>query len=138
MQPGPQSHRIMVRQKPFLPSVVLMCGLLVISGGVALVSGLDNPGGIGFLFGGSLFVTLGALQLVKPYCAYDPAINELRMLDPFGIKDRVYGAPVGERLYFNGRNVVRTLPNGAQIAVKTWPGREADMARVIAALPRSS
>jgi hypothetical protein len=39
-------------------------------------------------------------------------------------------------VYFNGRDVVRALPNGDQVAVKTWPGRKADMARVIAALPQ--
>jgi hypothetical protein len=136
MQPGPQDHRIKVRHKPFLPSVVVVCGLLVIVGGTVLVFGLSNPASIGFLFSGALFVALGGLQLAKPYCVYDPSTGELRMVDVFGFKDRVYGAPTGERLYFNGRNIIRALPNGAQVPVKTWPGNRTDLAHVIALLPQ--
>jgi hypothetical protein len=135
MQHGSQDHRIEVRHKPFLPSVVVCCGLLVITGGIILVFGLSNPASIGFLFSGALFVALGGLQLARPYCVYDPATGELRMVDVFGFRDRVYGAPVGEHVYFNGRNVVRALPDGAQVIVKTWPGRRADLAQVVALLP---
>jgi hypothetical protein len=136
MHSGPQQSRIAVRRRPVFPSIVVGGALLMMAGGAILTFGLDNVGGIGFLFLGAFQIVLGALEFVKPYLAYDPSNNELRMLDLFGVKDRVYGGPVGERVYFNGRDVVRALPNGDQIAVKAWPGRKADMARVIAALPQ--
>lgn len=106
------------------------------AGGSFLTFGLDNVGGIGFLVFGALQALMGILEFVKPYFVYDPANDELRMIDIFGIKDRVYGGPVGERIYFNDRDLMRVLPNGARVAVKTWPARKEDMARVIAALPR--
>ncbi|MFB9659540.1 hypothetical protein ACFQS3_07185 [Glycomyces mayteni] len=137
MQPDtPPDHRVTVRYKPVAPSVVVFGGLLVFGGGITLVFGLGNPGALGFLFAGAVFIVMGALQFAKPYCVFDPAIGELRMNDLFGFKDRVYGAPAGERLYAYGRDIIRVLPDGAHVTVRTGPGRKADFARVIALLPQ--
>ncbi|MQM24448.1 hypothetical protein [Glycomyces albidus] len=136
MQTGPRPHLIAVRRRAFSPSVVFACGLLVITGGSFLTFGLDNVGGIGFLVFGALQAIMGVLEFTRPYFVYDPATDELRMIDIFGIKDRVYGGPVGERIYFNDGDLMRALPNGVQVAVKTWPARKDDLAIVIAALPR--
>lgn len=136
MQPDtPHDHRVKVRYKPVAPSVVVFGGLLVFGGGITLVFGLGNPGAIGFLFAGTLFITLGALQFAKPYCVFDPATGELRLVDVFGFKHRVYGAPAGERLYAYGRDIIRVLPDGSHVPVRTAPGRKADFARVLALLP---
>ncbi|MEU6250024.1 hypothetical protein [Glycomyces sp. NPDC047010] len=136
MQPDtPHDHRVQVRYKPFGPSVVVFGGLLVMGGGGALGFGLDNAGGFGFMLAGAIFVALGTLQLIKPYSVFDPATGELRIIDPFGFKDRIYGAPAGEHLYTHGRDIIRVLPNGAHVTVRTGPGRKADFARVIAQLP---
>ncbi|MEU5870203.1 hypothetical protein AB0A73_01425 [Glycomyces sp. NPDC047369] len=136
MQPD-ASHdgKVQVRYRPVAPSVVVFGGLLVMGGGVTLVFGLGNPGAVGFLFAGAVFIVMGALQFAKPYCVFDPASGELRMVDIFGFKHRVYGAPAGERLYAYGRDIIRVFPDGAHVTVRTGPGRKADFARVLALLP---
>ncbi|PRY62248.1 hypothetical protein [Glycomyces artemisiae] len=136
MQPDtPHDHRVQVRYKPVAPSVVVFGGLLVMGGGVTLVFGLGNPGAIGFLFAGAFFITLGVFQFIKPYCVFDPASGELRIINILGFKNSVYGAPAGERLYAYGREIIRVLPDGAHATVRTGPGRKADFDRVLALLP---
>ncbi|RRS01935.1 hypothetical protein [Glycomyces terrestris] len=129
-------HRVQVRRRPVFPAIVVGSSVFTAAGGAALVFGLGNPGGIGFLVFSALTALIGVLEFAKPYCVYDPARGELRFPDLFGVKDRVHGAPAGEHLYFDGRTVVRALPNGARIAVKTWPGRAEDVARMTALMPR--
>ncbi|SDL20584.1 hypothetical protein SAMN05216298_3051 [Glycomyces sambucus] len=138
MQPGPARpgpHVVVVRRKWFGSTLVALCGALVVSGGVVLAFGLDNYGGYGFVVSGAIFIATGIAQLARPFMLFDPAASELRLVNLPGFRDRVLGAPAGERLYFDGRSVMRVLPDGSHVPAPTWPARRADLARVIALLP---
>ena len=45
------------------------------------------------------------------------------------------GAPKGERVYFDGRRIMRELPGGGRRRVSTVGANRDDLARLIAALP---
>lgn len=134
MHPAP--HVITVRHNPAVAGLISALGAVVLIGGLAFMSGPTGViGTIGLVFSGAVSLTMGILQFAKPYCVFEPASGTLRFIDVFGYKDKVRGAPVGERLYYNGRNIICVLPDGARRAVKTWPGHAADLPRLYASVP---
>jgi hypothetical protein len=133
MYPAP--YAITVRHNPAVPGIMTALGALTLISALTLLSGPFGAGAIGFLISGIISLTIGILQFAKPYCVYEPATGALRMIDLFGYKDKIHGTPVGEHLYFNGRNLIRVLPHGAQTPVKTWPGHAADLPHLYAAVP---
>lgn len=133
MHPAP--HPIAVRYNPVVPGLITAMGALTLIGGITLMSGIVGAGAIGFLLSGLISLLIGILQFTKPYCVYEPATGTLRLIDLFGYKDKIHGAPAGEHLYFNGRNLIRVTPQGAHLPVKTWTGQTEDLTRLFAVLP---
>ncbi|GAA2157027.1 MULTISPECIES: hypothetical protein [Glycomyces] len=131
----PAAPLIKVRHRPAVPAVMTALGALTLVGAITLMTGPAGTGAVGFLLAAVISLTIGALQFAKPYCVFEPATGTLRLIDLFGHRDKVLGAPAGELLFFNGRNLIRVLPDGASAPVKTWPGHPADLRRLSAALP---
>lgn len=109
-------------------SVLFVIALLVLlAGGFSI-----------WLILGPLFLIMGILSSTNPYLRYDTATGELGLYSPLGFKSRTYGAPKGERIYFQTATgkVMRALPNGSQRKVSTYGVDKNELARVIAALPQ--
>jgi len=66
---------------------------------------------------------------------YDPATGGLTVFMAFGPGSRGLGGPKGEHLYFDGRHIIRVLPDGGRHRVSTVGANRQDIARLVAALP---
>jgi hypothetical protein len=132
----PAAPLIKVRHRPAVPAAMTALGALTLVGAITLMTGPAGIGAAGFLVAAVISLTIGTLQFAKPHCVFEPATGALRLIDVFGYRDKVLGAPAGEHLFFNGRNLIRVLPDGARVPVKTWPGHPADLRRLSAAVPR--
>ena len=87
---------------------------------------------------GPLFLVLGILFLSRPYCSFDTSTGELALFSPLGFKVRSYGAPKGERIYFDRTQakVMRALPNGQQKKVSMFGVNKEELARLVGTLPQ--
>lgn len=130
------------QQNPYLVPVRYGTGLSVlwlVAGGLFLLLGLIALAAGAFslhLILGVLFTLFGVLSFFKPYAVYDAATGALYLYSPLGFQVRAYGAPKGERVYFDPAKskVVRAMPNGAQRKVSMVGVNREDLARLIQAL----
>jgi hypothetical protein len=132
------------QQHPYVVTVKLSTGfsvLYIVLGSLflllALVQLLGGQVNVAVVLG-PLFLAMGLLTLSRPYCAYDTATGALSLFSPLGFQVRSYGAPKGERIYFDpaGAKVMRALPNGAQKKVSMVGVDKDQLARLISVLPQ--
>ncbi|MCD0444581.1 hypothetical protein LO763_13215 [Glycomyces sp. A-F 0318] len=132
------------QQNPHVVTVRLATGLSVlyiVLGALFLLLALLAllVGAVSFyLVLGPLFLVMGILTLSRPYCSYDTATGELGLFSPLGFQVRTYGAPKGERIYFDPAQakVMRALPNGAQKKVGMFGVNKNELARLLSVLPQ--
>jgi hypothetical protein len=115
--------------------------LYLVAGGLFLLVALLNllSGGVSFhVILGPLFLVMGIMSFVKPYCVYDSATGALYLYSPLGFQLRAYGSPRNERIYFDPAKskVMRAQPNGKQRKVSMVGANRDDLARLLAALPQ--
>jgi hypothetical protein len=135
---------VSTQPNPYLIPVKLSTGfsvLYLVAGGLFLLVALLAmlAGGISFyLILGPLFVVMGIMSFVKPYCVYDSATGALYLYSPLGFQVRAYGSPKNERIYFDPAKskVMRAQPNGKQRKVSMVGVNRDDLARLLAALPQ--
>ena len=132
------------QQNPYVVTVRLATGfsvLFIVTGALFLLLALLAllGGAISFHFVlGPLFLAMGIVTLSRPYCTYDTATGALGLFSPLGFQVRAYGAPKGERIYFDPANakVMRALPNGAQRKVSMVGVNKDELARLRSVLPQ--
>lgn len=130
---------------PYLVTVKYSTGLstlnVVAGAALLLVAILALLGGrISFwIILGPLLLVMGILSYTKPYATYDTATGALELFHPFGYRMRSYGAPKGERIYFDQAKskVMRAQPNGKHRKVSMIGMNRDDLARLIAVLPHA-
>ncbi|MEU6857445.1 hypothetical protein AB0B28_01010 [Glycomyces sp. NPDC046736] len=130
MYPPPAETEIKVRYSTGYSITVVVLGSLILATVIiALLAGtsLVNVN----LFLGPLFLLIGILSFSKPICSYEPATGTFRMHALLGPVVRTYGAPKGERLWFDGNKIVRVLPSGKQKRVWLTGSNAGDKARLI-------
>lgn len=76
---------------------------------------------------------LGAL--FRPRYLYDPATGALTVFMAIGPGREGVGAEQGERVYFDGRRIIRELPDGSRHRVSLVGTNRDHAARLIQALP---
>ncbi|THV28369.1 hypothetical protein [Glycomyces paridis] len=81
------------------------------------------------LLGGGLRSFFGQRYL------YNPSTGGLTVFMAFGPGSRGLGAPKGERVFYDGRRIVRELPDGTRRRVSSTGTNRADLARLVEALP---
>jgi hypothetical protein len=132
------------QQNPYLVSVRLSTGFAILEIVLGAVLGLVGllvilAGGFSvWIVLGPLFLIMGILSLSKPYCTYDTATGALYLHSPLGIK-YTYGAPKGERVYFDRATskVMRARQNGAPRKVSMFSVNREELARLISVLPQA-
>lgn len=132
-------------QNPNIVSVKYSTGLSVlnvVAGGLLfLVALLVLIGGaISFwLVLGPLLLIMGIMSFTKPYCTYDTATGALDLFHPFGYRMRAYGAPKGERIYFDPAKskIMRARQSGGPRKVSMIGMNRDDIARLISVLPQA-
>ena len=132
------------QQNPYLIGVRLNTGMLVLY--IVLGSLLFLAGLLTLLLGafsiylilGPIFLAMGIMSFRNPMYRYDTATGTLEMLNSFGYRARTYGAPKGERIYFDPvkSKIMRARANGSQRKVNTFGTNRDELARLIAALPQ--
>lgn len=133
------------QQNPYLIAVkysTALSVLNVVAGGVLFLVGVLAllAGGISFwLILGPLLLIMGILSFSKPYCTYDTATGALDLFHPFGYRMRSYGAPKGERIYFDPAKskIMRARQNGGPRKVSMVGMNKDQLARLISALPQA-
>lgn len=88
-----------------------------------------------FALAGLAFLAGGLRSLFRPRYRYDTETGALTVFMAVGPGTKGIGAPKGERVYFDGRRVMRELPDGGRRRVSTVGANRNDLARLIAALP---
>jgi hypothetical protein len=77
----------------------------------------------------------GLRSFFRPRYLYSPATGGLTVFMAFGTGSRGLGGPKGERVYYDGRRIIRVLPDGDHHRVSTAGTNRADIARLIGLLP---
>jgi hypothetical protein len=90
-----------------------------------------------FALAGLAFLAGGLRSLVKPRYRYDTEARALTVYMAVGPGTKGIGAPKGERVYFDGKRIMRELPDGSRRRVSTVGANKDDLARLIAALPQA-
>lgn len=132
-------------QNPYLVTVKYGTGLAVlniVAGGILGLLGVLALVGGRFSFWiilGPLFLIMGILSFTRPYCTYDTATGALDLFHPFGYRMRSYGAPKGERIYFDPAKskIMRVGQNGKPRKVSMVGMNRDDLARLISVLPQA-
>ncbi|MFC3495230.1 hypothetical protein [Glycomyces rhizosphaerae] len=114
---------------------VVAGGLLFLLGVLALLGGRISF----WLILGPLLLIMGILSFSKPYCTYDTATGALDLFHPFGYRMRSYGAPKGERIYFDPAKskIMRARQNGGPRKVSMVGMNKDELARLISVLPQA-
>ena len=79
---------------------------------------------------GPLFIAGGIVSRSKPFMVYDIGQGALFVYGPLGNKVRTFGAPKGERIVFDGTQVMRLRADGSQKRVRTGSGNPEDVQRL--------
>lgn len=111
--------------------------LYIVAGGLFLLLALIalTQGGISlYLILGPLLLAMGILSLTMPIYSYEPPTGAFYMHHPFGYRMRTWGAPKGERLWWDGTNLMRILPDGKQKRVKLNYGRPEEVGAIVQAI----
>ncbi|WP_100444255.1 hypothetical protein [Glycomyces xiaoerkulensis] len=125
--PAPQAQEITVRHRTVASVMFIVCGALFLLLGVLALTG-DGPAV--WLILGPVILAAGIVSRFVPFIRFQPATATLIMHGPFGNRVRTFGAPKGERLYFDGSNIMRLKPDGKQKRVGTGSGEPADVQRL--------
>ncbi|MFG3340133.1 hypothetical protein [Glycomyces sp. NPDC048151] len=88
-----------------------------------------------FAIAGLAFLAGGVRSLFRPRYRYDTEAKSLTVYMAVGPGTKGIGAPKGERVYFDGRRIMRELPNGDRRKVSTVGADKDDLARLVAVLP---
>ncbi|PRY57363.1 hypothetical protein [Glycomyces artemisiae] len=127
--PAPQTLK--VRYKTWYPVLFTVVGAVwTVVGVLNLLVGAFAIG----IITGPLFLLVGILTFSNPYASYEPATGTVYLHSPLGFKAATYGAAKGERLWFDGTNVLRILPDGRQKKVNLKIGRPEEVAQVVQAV----
>ncbi|WP_026929597.1 hypothetical protein [Glycomyces tenuis] len=113
--PAPQPPaEVRVRHKPYLSIMMLIAGALgLVAGALSLTA--DTPSvSIIWIVVGPLFLANGIMSFTKPVATYDMRQWNLYLYNPLGIRIRTYGAAKGERIVFDGTNIMRLCADGSQ------------------------
>ncbi|MFB9659926.1 hypothetical protein ACFQS3_09165 [Glycomyces mayteni] len=125
--PAPQPLK--VRYKTWYPVLFTVVGaLLLVIGVLNLLVGEFQVA----VILGPLLLLIGILTFVNPYASYEAGTVYLH--SPLGFRAGTYGAAKGERLWFDGTNVLRILPDGKQKKVNLKVGRPEEVALVLQAI----
>lgn len=119
-QPPPHPHapaRVDVRYKPSLSVMYLVAGSLFLVLAVLMFVTAER---VSFwIVLGPLFIVVGVLSRTNHFLRFDIGQGTLYMYGPLGNRVRTYGAPKGERIVFDGANVMRLRADGTQKKVRT-------------------
>ena len=129
-------YRIAVKYSTALSVLnVVAGGLLFLLGALALLGGRISF----WLILGPLLLVMGILSFSKPYAVYDTAAGSLELFHPFGYRMRNYGAPKGERIYFDPATfkIMRARQNGGPRKVSMVGMNKDELARLISVLPQA-
>lgn len=77
----------------------------------------------------------GLRSFFRPRYLYHPATGGLTVFMAFGPGSRGLGGPKGERISFDGKHIIRELPDGEHHRVSTVGANRDDIARLIQVLP---
>ncbi|MEU6247798.1 hypothetical protein [Glycomyces sp. NPDC047010] len=125
--PAPQTLKI--RYKTWYPVLFTVVGAVwAVVGVLNLVAGVFALG----IITGPLFLLIGILTFSNPFASYEA--GTISMHSPLGFKVSAYGAAKGERLWFDGTNVLRVQPDGRQKKVNLKIGRPEEVALVVQAI----
>lgn len=126
-------HVVTVRYNTSFSIVFLVSGAVAT---IAALLGLLASNGLTFgLFLGPVFLLIGACSFRRPHLAFDTATGTFTIRSAIGSKPRSLGAPKGERIYFDGVNIMRLLPDHRTRKISTSNANREDLARLIAVLP---
>ncbi|GAB3223653.1 hypothetical protein GCM10027447_11590 [Glycomyces halotolerans] len=120
-RPSQPAGIIKVRYKPYVGVLYIAAAALMTGSGLlALVQNTFSPV---WLIVGPFLLVAGILSLFNPFLTFDVTQGNLYMHGPLGNKVRTYGAAKGERLYFDGGEVMRVRQDGSQKRIGTGSGR---------------
>ncbi|THV34608.1 hypothetical protein [Glycomyces buryatensis] len=125
----PQDHPQIIRVRyatGYSITMTVVSSVLLIVGVVALLGGVLSF----YLLTGTLLLIFGILSFSRPYYSYDPATGTLVMYALIGKFNKTYGSPKGEQVYFNGVQVMRSLPNGKQRKLPGFGVNKEDVGRL--------
>lgn len=88
-----------------------------------------------FALAGLAFLAGGIRSLIRPRYRFDTETGALTVFMAVGPGTKGIGAAKGERVYFDGRRIMRELPDGGRRRVSAVGANRDDLARLIAALP---
>ncbi|MQM25913.1 hypothetical protein [Glycomyces albidus] len=129
--PPAQPHVLKVRYKTWYPVTLTVVGAVwAVVGVLNLLTGAFAIG----LVTGPLFLLIGILTFTNPYLSYDFATGAVHLHSPLGFRAATYGPPKGERLWFDGTDLLRILPNGKQKRVNLRLCRPEETAPVLQAV----
>lgn len=83
---------------------------------------------------GVLFIVAGSLSFTMPAFTYEYATGALYMHSMFGNRARTYGPPKGERLWFDGTNLLRIKVDGKQKRVNLRVAKPEEVAQLLQAI----
>lgn len=130
MYPPPPETEIKIRFSTGYSTTMVVLGSLILA--TVIIALLADTSVVNVnLFLGPLILLIGILSFSRPICSYEPATGTLRQNALIGPVVRTYGAPKGERLWFDGKKVLRVLPNGKQKNVWLTFSNKEDKARLI-------
>ncbi len=127
----PTSGLIEVRHKASVSVMFIVSGSILL--GLGLLSLFFELFSLWVILG-PLFLVTGIVSRSKPYLRFDLGQGAMHMYGPLGNRVRTYGAPKGERIAFDGANVVRLRADGGRKKIRTSSGEPADVQRLQQAL----
>lgn len=98
-------------------SVLIACGLLIL-----LLDALSF-----WLILGPLLLAAGIVMRSMPFMTFEPAQGALYLHGPFGNRVRTFGAPKGQRLYFDGTALMRVGADGNPKKIRTGSANPTDL-----------
>ncbi|HEY1094716.1 MAG TPA: hypothetical protein VGE61_08435 [Glycomyces sp.] len=90
-----------------------------------------------FALAGLAFLAGGVRSMFRPRYRYDTETGALTVYMAVGPGIKGIGAAKGERVYFDGRRVMRALPDGGRRKVSTVGANREDLARLVSLLPKA-
>jgi hypothetical protein len=116
-QPPQPPATVDIRYKPFISVMYIVGGSLFLL--LSVLSLLLQERVSFWLVLGPLFIVAGIVSRTKHFLRFDIAQGALYMYGPFGNRVRTYGAPKGERIVFDGTDIMRLRADGKQKKVRT-------------------